>query len=143
MMHRTKPEQRDAVAPDGSDVRILVDCGGGSMAHFELASGEVSVAIAHRTLDEMWYFVGGHGEMWRRSERDGHEVTVPVSSGVAVSIPRHTHFQFRSNGPEPLAAVGATVPAWPGIGDIDGSGEVVLVDGPWEATVESGMRGGQ
>lgn len=139
-MTTTKPAERDGVAPDGLDVRVLVQCNAGSMAHFELAPNEVSVAVSHRTLDEMWYFIGGEGELWRRSERDSEEKTVPVSAGVAVTIPKHTHFQLRSTGGEPLAAVGATLPPWPGIGEMDGSGEIVLVDGPWVATVPSGMR---
>lgn len=139
MMTRTKPDQRDAVAPDGSDVRVLVACNGASLAHFELAPNEVSVAVAHRTLEEVWYVIGGRGEMWRRSERTGDEETVALDAGVALSIPSHTHFQFRSHGEEPLTAVGATMPAWPGIGDMDGTGEAVLVEGPWQATVASGL----
>ena len=59
------PEQRDAVAPDGSDVRLLLGLRGGGLAHFELAPGETSVAVHHRTVEEIWYFVSGRGEMWR------------------------------------------------------------------------------
>ena len=36
------PTRRDAIAPDGSQVRFLVRLPGGSMAHFELGPGEVS-----------------------------------------------------------------------------------------------------
>jgi mannose-6-phosphate isomerase-like protein (cupin superfamily) len=132
------PAAPDAVAPDGSEVRVLVTCEGASMAHFSLAAGATSVALAHRTLDELWYVVSGAGEMWRRSEETGEETTVEMAPGVALSIPRRTHFQFRSTGTEPLAAVGTTVPAWPGIGDLSGKGEVYAVDGPWPATVEPG-----
>jgi mannose-6-phosphate isomerase-like protein (cupin superfamily) len=132
------PDEPDAVAPDGSDVRLLVSCEGASMAHFSLAAGQTSVAVAHRTLAEMWYVVAGSGEMWRRAEETGEEEIVDVRAGVAVTIPRRTHFQFRSTGTEALAAVGATVPAWPGIGDLSGRGEVYSVDGPWPATVEPG-----
>ena len=32
------PAAPDAVAPDGSDVRVLLQLGRGSMAHFELAA---------------------------------------------------------------------------------------------------------
>lgn len=136
------PKSRDAVAPDGSDVRVLVKCEGGSLAHFELASNEVSVAVTHRTLEEMWYFLSGNGEMWRRDELTGDESTVSVRSGVALTIPARTNFQFRSLGPEPLSAVGASVPAWPGTGDAQGRGEVDLVDGPWDATVASSLGEG-
>ena len=36
------------------------------MAHFELPPGETSTAVAHRTVEEVWFFLGGRGEMWRR-----------------------------------------------------------------------------
>ena len=42
------PDTPDAVAPDGSDVRVLLRLGRGSMARFELAAGRVSRAVAHR-----------------------------------------------------------------------------------------------
>jgi hypothetical protein len=38
----------DVIAPDGSDVRILLRLGRGSMAHFELGAGRVSRPVAHR-----------------------------------------------------------------------------------------------
>ena len=139
MITRTAHKLRDAVAPDGSDVRVLVSCDRASMAHFELPPCQTSVAVGHRTLEEMWYFLSGRGEMWRRSERTGDEETVVVHAGVALTIPSHTFFQFRSMNDEPLTAVGVTLPAWPGIGDMDGTGEVILVEGPWRPTVTSGM----
>lgn len=140
MITRTAGRLPDAVAPDGSDVRVLLSCDIASMAHFELAPRQTSVAVQHRTLMEMWYFLSGRGEMWRRSERTGDEETVEVYTGVALTIPSHTVFQFRSTSNEPLAAVGVTMPAWPGIGEMDGTGEVIVCDGPWEPTVSFGMR---
>jgi mannose-6-phosphate isomerase-like protein (cupin superfamily) len=131
-MFETKvlPAERTAIAPDGSDVRVLVGVAGGTMAHFELGPGDVAVAVRHRTVDELWYFLQGRGQMWRRL-RD-HEQVVDVHPGVTVSLPVGTEFQFRSSGHEPLAAVGVTMPPWPG------DGEAVLVTGPWEPTVEPG-----
>ena len=35
---------RDVVAPDGSDVRILLGLTGGGMAHFQLAAGKTAKA---------------------------------------------------------------------------------------------------
>ena len=139
MSYAELPAEPDVFAPDGAAVRVLVECRGASMAHFSLAPHQVSVAVAHRTLEEMWYFVGGAGEMWRRSGRTGAGEVVSVRAGVALTIPAGTHFQFRSFGDVPLAAVAATVPAWPGIGDPTGRGEVEFVDGRWEPTVESGL----
>ena len=74
------PARPDVVAPDGSDVRILLGLAGGSMAHFELGPGETSVAVVHRTVEEIWFFVGGRGEMWRAD--DEREDVVEVEPGV-------------------------------------------------------------
>src|SRR5688500_12445882 len=58
------PVARDAVAPDGSDVRILLGLAGGGLAHFELPPGHTSTAVTHRTVEEIWFFLSGRGEMW-------------------------------------------------------------------------------
>lgn len=110
------------------------------MAHFTLAPGETSVAVAHRTLEELWYFTDGRGEFWRHSESTGETESTDVERGVAVAIPARTHFQFRALGDESLRAVAVTMPAWPGIGDLTGRGEVYFVDGPWAPTVAPGFE---
>lgn len=120
-------EDPDVVAPDGSDVRILLGLKGGGMAHFELAPDNTSRAVAHRTVEEIWYFISGRGEMWR--EQNNEAETVNVYPGVCLTIPLGTRFQFRCTGEEPLAAIGVTMPPWPG------EEEAVLVDGPWQPTV--------
>ena len=119
---------RDGIAPDGSDVRVLLALGRGSMAHFELPPGHTSKAVTHRTVEEIWFFLSGRGEMWRR-QNGQPETIVAVESGVCLTIPLGTHFQFRSLGAGPLSAVGVTMPPWPG------EGEAVVVQGKWEATV--------
>lgn len=126
--HTTRlPRQPDTVAPDGSDVRILLSLSGGSMAHFELAPGATSYAVTHRTVEEIWFFVQGRGEMWRKLGND--EAVVPVDPGVCLTIPSGTHFQFRAFGPEPLAALGVTMPPWPG------AHEAAEVPGKWTPTI--------
>ena len=124
MQLRRLPAEPDAVAPDGSAVRVLLALAGGSMAHFELAAGETSLAVRHRTVEELWYFVGGRGEMWR-CDAGGREAIDAVEPGVSLDIPLGTSFQFRALGDEPLRAVGVTMPPWPG------EDEAELVDGPW------------
>ena len=125
------PREPDTIAPDGSAVRLLLSVERGSMAHFELAAGETSVAVRHRTVEELWYFVGGHGEMWLRD--DAAAEVVVVEPGVCVRIPCGVHFQFSSFGPDPLRAIGVTMPPWPG------DGEAVRSDGTWRvATVPPG-----
>lgn len=116
------------VATDGSDVRILLGLKGGGMAHFELGPGRTSRAVTHRTVEEIWFFISGRGEMWR--EQSGKSQVVEVYPGVCLTIPLGTRFQFRSTGEEPLAAIGVTMPPWPG------EGEATLVDGPWNPTMD-------
>jgi len=121
------PVRPDAVAPDGSDVRVLLQLRGGSLAHFEFAPGQTSTAVAHRTIEEIWYFVNGQGEMWRKI--NDREEVIPVQVGVCITLPAGTHFQVRSLGSEPLAAIGVTMPQWPG------EGEAYAVPGKWTPTV--------
>ena len=120
-------ERPDAVAPDGTAVRLLTALAGGSFAHFELPAGAVSHAVAHRTVEEIWYFVAGRGEMWRRL--DDEESIVEVTPGLSLTIPLGTHFQFRADGGAPLAFVAVTLPPWPG------EGEAFRVEGPWRASL--------
>jgi mannose-6-phosphate isomerase-like protein (cupin superfamily) len=121
------PTARDLVATDGCDVRILLGLAGGTMAHFQLAPGHTSSAVTHRTVEEIWFFLSGRGEMWLKQE--GREAIVPLERDVCLTIPLGTDFQFRSLGVEPLAAVSITMPPWPG------DGEAVVVRGKWEPTV--------
>jgi mannose-6-phosphate isomerase-like protein (cupin superfamily) len=117
------PTSPTTVAPDGSDVRVLLGLAGGGMAHFELAAGQVAHAVTHRTVEEVWYVVAGRGEMWRK-QGDRQEIVV-LEPGVCLTIPLGTHFQFRASPDEPVAAIAITMPPWPG------EGEAVRVEGPW------------
>lgn len=121
------PMQPDAVAPDGSDVRLLLQLGRGSMAHFELGPGRTSKAVVHRTVEEIWYFLSGRGQMWRHQQGESH--IVDLYPGICLTVPLGTRFQFRSFGFEPLAAVGVTMPPWPG------EDEAIIVQGEWQPTV--------
>jgi mannose-6-phosphate isomerase-like protein (cupin superfamily) len=121
------------------------------MVHCTLQSGQVTQAVRHRTVEEMWFCVAGAGQMWRRfsptptptpgptptptptpptearSESPSEEV-VDLEPGVALSIPLGVAFQFRASGSRPLEVVIATIPSWPG------EDEAVPVEGVWEAT---------
>ena len=112
-------------APDGASVQVLLSLRGGSMATFTLQPGQVSAAMTHRSVEELWYVVAGRGRMWRRdAERD--EI-VALRPGLCLSVPLGTAFQFRCEGETPLVAVAVTMPPWPG------DGEAVGVEGAWEA----------
>jgi mannose-6-phosphate isomerase-like protein (cupin superfamily) len=123
------PAQRDAIAPDGLDVRFLLGLKGGGLAHFELAPGMTSIAVAHRTVEEIWYFLSGRGEMWRK-KKDQEELTL-IEPGVCITIPVGTHFQFRSLGSDALNAIGITMPPWPG------DDEAYEVQGKWVPTIKA------
>jgi len=119
------PTKPDDTAPDGSDVRVLLRTEHGSTAHFELGPRRTSVAVRHRTIEEIWFFLSGRGQMWRRAP-DGEERIDDVSPGLSINIPVGTAFQFRTLGDEPLSALGMTMPPWPNT-----PGEAVIVEGPW------------
>jgi mannose-6-phosphate isomerase-like protein (cupin superfamily) len=117
----------EVVAPDGSAVRILATSVRGSMAHFALPAYGVSRAVAHRTVEELWFVVSGHGRMWRKGAT-GEQIVV-LEAGMSLAIPCGTSFQFRSDSAEPLHAVGVTMPPWPG------EEEACAAEGLWEPAV--------
>jgi mannose-6-phosphate isomerase-like protein (cupin superfamily) len=102
----------DVLAPDGSEIRLLVSTAGCSMAHGTLPPGQVSRAIVHRAVEEVWYVTAGRGQIWRK-QGDREEV-IEVGAGSALTIPVGTHFQFRTVGPDPFQFVMCTMPPWPG-----------------------------
>jgi mannose-6-phosphate isomerase-like protein (cupin superfamily) len=117
------PPTPAGLAPDGSAVRPLVSLPGGSLAHFTLAPGQVARAMAHRTVEELWFCLSGQGELWRR--QDGHQTVVTLAPGVSATIPLGTHFQFRAVGDAALVVLITTMPPWPG------PDEAFTVAGPW------------
>lgn len=97
------------------------------MALFALGPGAVSRAVAHRTVEEIWYVIRGRGRIWRKFEE--REETTTIAPGHSIGIARGISFQFRNDGNEPLEAVAVTMPPWPG------QHEAYMVEGPWSATV--------
>ncbi|MFD7612765.1 cupin domain-containing protein [Streptomyces sp. NPDC059828] len=117
-------EVPEVTAPDGATVRPLcVLPGAASFAQFALAPEQVSRAVSHASVEEIWYVVSGSGEMWRR--QDGHEEVTALVPGVCLTVPLGTAFQFRG-GQEGLRVVAATVPPWP-----DDPGEARPAQGTW------------
>lgn len=120
---KSLPDEKDVTAPDGSEVRVLLGLQRGSMAHFQIAPGQVSRAVAHHTVDEIWFVLKGRGEMWRK--QGGQEESVSLGPGVCLTIPAGTRFQFRCLGEAPLQVIGVTMPPWPG------EQEAYAVEGIW------------
>jgi len=121
------PADFHRLAPDGSEIRFLIKTNRGELNHFTLPARTTSSAITHETVEEIWYFISGQGQFWRK-EGD-HEEIVDVGPGVSLDIPTGTHFQFRNTGDGPLCFVIATIPPWPG------DDEAVCVSGPWGSSI--------
>jgi mannose-6-phosphate isomerase-like protein (cupin superfamily) len=121
------PEKPDAIAPDGTLVRLLPVLSGGSLAHFELPAGAVSHAVTHKTVEEIWYFLSGRGQVWRRF--GAKESQIDVEPGISITIPLGTIFQFRASPDAPLTFLAITMPAWPG------GEEAERAEGRWAPTV--------
>jgi len=122
----------DHIAPDGSEIRLLGRVNGGSFCHCTLPAGTTSAAVRNRTVEEVWYFLEGQGQVWRKQGE--REETVDVSPEVCLTMPAGTHFQFRNTGPGPLCFVIATMPPWPGAGESED------VAGPWDRQVTPASR---
>jgi mannose-6-phosphate isomerase-like protein (cupin superfamily) len=108
------PALPDTKAPDGSEVRVLLNVSGrGGMAHFRLQPGQVSRLVTHRTVDEIWYVLRGKGQLvrWRLGMKEPEPVD--LEADVCVTIPVGTHFQFRADASTQLDILGVTMPPWP------------------------------
>lgn len=97
------------MAPDGSEIYYReLEARRASLVEVVLRPGGVSRPVRHRTVEEVWYFLGGAGEVWLNGE------TRPVEPGATVVIPTGAAFQFRTIGKEPLRFLCFTSPPWPG-----------------------------
>lgn len=123
------PLTADVRAPDGSEIRTLVSVAAGSLVHCRLLPGQVTQAVRHRTVEEVWYCLSGVGQVWRRDLASSRAETVDIAPGVALTIPLGTAFQFRAGGSEPLDLLLTTMPPWPG------HDEAVAESGAWESTL--------
>ncbi len=108
----TPGREPDVIAPDGSEIRLLLATGRASMCHCTLPAGRTTLAVRHRTVEEIWFILGGTGEVWRRD--DSGEEVLGVGPGTSLTIPLGAEFQFRATGKEALIFVIATTPPWPG-----------------------------
>ena len=119
------PAAYNVVAPDGSQIRLLHSLDGASVVHCTLPVGAVSIPVRHRTVEEVWFFLAGAGQVWRKQGE--REQVLDVAPGVSLTIPLGTQFQFRNTGDVPLEFLITTTPPWPG------EDEAVLLDaGRWE-----------
>ena len=107
----------DHIAPDGSEIRLLADASHGAthggLAEVFIPAGAVSQPVAHRTVEELWYVIEGHGHVWR-SPPEAELRPVAVREGDALVIPTQWRFQFSASADGPLRFLCVTMPPWPG-----------------------------
>jgi mannose-6-phosphate isomerase-like protein (cupin superfamily) len=126
--HIVLSESYDYIAPDGSEIRLLSQMRGGGICHCTLPPGAVSAPVYHKAVEEIWYFISGDGELWRKP--GAQKEPIPVRAGVSVPIPPRTTFQFRNTGNVPLCFIVITMPPWPG------PDEAGPAEGLWTPTVK-------
>jgi mannose-6-phosphate isomerase-like protein (cupin superfamily) len=106
----------DATAPDGSAIYFrVVDAKSVSLVEVVLEPGMVSRPVHHRTVEEIWYFLAGGGQVWMRSPDRETERTQRVAPGSAVTIPTGWDFQFSAEADAALRFLCFTSPPWPGV----------------------------
>ncbi|HEU5147988.1 MAG TPA: cupin domain-containing protein [Chryseosolibacter sp.] len=116
-------EACDYLAPDGSEIRLLLTLQHGGVCHCTLPPGLTSTAVKHKTVEEIWYVLSGEGEMWRKNNEQ--EEVIRMKHGTCLSIPLETSFQFRNTGEVNLTLLITTMPPWPG------KDEAVVVKDHW------------
>ncbi len=116
------PEHYHHIAPDGAEVRELMNSAYGGIAHGLLPKHRVSKAACHKTVHEFWHILSGTGAIWLK-QADVETITA-LEPGLTIDIPVNTVFQYRSDDSD-LTFIIVTNPPWPG------PDEVTDVTGPW------------
>ncbi len=110
----------DVTAPDGSEIRLLIDqrhqASAASLVEVTLPAGQVSRPVWHQRVEEVWYVLQGHGEVWRCPPNADPALyaAVAVKPGDSLVIPPRWRFQFSASDAEALRVLCFTVPPWPG-----------------------------
>jgi mannose-6-phosphate isomerase-like protein (cupin superfamily) len=89
------------------------------MVEVTLPAGGVTRPVWHQTVEEVWYVLEGHGQVWRcpPDVPDTAAPSVPpvnVGPGDALVIPTRWRFQFSATTEAPLRFLCFTSPPWPG-----------------------------
>jgi mannose-6-phosphate isomerase-like protein (cupin superfamily) len=99
----------------------------GNMIHSTVLPHQINKATVHATVDEFWYVLEGHGEIWRDDGVDS--CITDLVPGTSIDIPAGTAFQYRNQSDSELKFICIAMPPWPG------DSEATFVKGRWQPTV--------
>lgn len=116
-----RSEGPDATAPDGAEIRVLIDRPQGatrlSLAEALVKPGERTACVSHRTIEEIWFIVRGRGVFHRQSPDGSEAQAAEVAPGDALLIPMGYRFWVENTGPSDLVFLCCDTPPWPGEGE--------------------------
>jgi mannose-6-phosphate isomerase-like protein (cupin superfamily) len=121
------PDLPDAKSPAGADIRYLLNAETGNMIHSTVPPRQVNRATVHATVNEFWYILEGHGEIWRNNGVES--CVVVLDPGISIDIPVGSAFQYRNLSDKELKFICVAMPPWPG------DSEASHVEGIWQPTV--------
>ena len=121
------PVNADAKSPAGAEIRYLIAGKTGNMIHSTVPPHQINRATVHASVNEFWYVLEGHGEIWRE---DGSECCVTeLLPGTSIDIPKGTAFQYRNVSEVELKFICIAMPPWPG------EAEATFIEGKWQPTI--------
>jgi len=121
-------EKPDKQSPAGADVRFIMDGPTGGMIHSTVPPFQINKPVVHATVNEFWYVLEGHGEIWR--DDGSEEIITTLVPGTSIDIPQGTSFQYRNVSNEDLKFICITMPPWPN--DSEAS---YIESGKWQPTI--------
>jgi mannose-6-phosphate isomerase-like protein (cupin superfamily) len=116
---RHRSDDITAMAPDGAEIRNLIDREQGatrlSLAEALVPPGQRTAKVFHATIyEEIWYIVRGRGLMRLHDPALEAEEALEVVPGDAVLIPPGHGFWVDNPGPDDLVFLCCGSPPWPG-----------------------------
>jgi len=116
-----RSETPNATAPDGAEIRVLIDRPQGatrlSISESVVKPGERTACVSHRTIEDIWYIVRGTGRFHRLLPDGSEEQTAEVAAGDALLILTGYRFWVENTGADDLVFLCCDTPPWPGEGE--------------------------
>ncbi len=119
---RHRAEQPTAIAPDGAEIRDLIDQAQGarklSLAEALVHEGQRTAKVYHRTTyEEIWYVVQGTGTFHLHPPEAADEETAALGPGDAVLVPPLHGFWVENTGTGDFIWLCCGSPAWSSLTD--------------------------